>query len=109
MASQTVVGVFGSIATAERAKSALLRAGVGEHVAMSRPLTEDGIAAEVPGQLYENQPGQPAEDSERARYTEKILTGACTLSAYARSLEDRLLIEELMRRNGARGMAAPPA
>ena len=48
---------------------------------MSAPLTEDGIAAEAPGQSYENQSYEPdPEDSQLARYTEAVLTGACVLS-----------------------------
>ena len=61
--AKTVVAVFDSRPAAELAKATLLRAGVPENrIAVSAGLTDDGIAAEVPGQAYENQPGQPARD-----------------------------------------------
>ena len=67
--AKTVVAVFESMPAAEGAKATLMRASMPEkRIAVSAPLTDDGIAAEVPGQSYENQPGQPPEESEAARW-----------------------------------------
>ena len=98
-----MVGVFGSPAAAEQARGALLDAGVpASRLALSAPLTEDGIAAEAPGQSYENQPGQASDEIEAARYGESVRTGACVLSVFTRSEEEKQYVERLLRRNGAR-------
>jgi hypothetical protein len=102
LGAQTIVGVFASPAAAEEARAALLRAGVPENrIALSSGLTEDGIAAEAPGQSYENQPGQPAWDSAMASYGEAVRTGACVVSVFARSEEERQYVERLLRENRA--------
>ena len=49
-------------------------------IALSTDLTEDGIAAEVPGQSFENQPGQPAEQNAQARFGEAVRSGSCNAS-----------------------------
>ena len=109
MTSQTIVGVFGSMGAADRTRRDLLQAGLPpDRISVSGALTADGIAAEYPGQSFENQPGQPPDDSERSRYAEAVRTGVCVVSVYSRSLEDRIIIEALMRRNGARQMTQPP-
>jgi hypothetical protein len=107
--ARTVVAVFDSMPAAEGAKATLMRAGVPEQrIAVSAGLTDDGIAAEVPGQSYENQPGQPAEESEAARFGEAVRTGACVVSVLARSDEEIDYVTQLLRREngyrtGARG------
>jgi hypothetical protein len=102
LGASTVIGVFASPAAAEDARGALLRAGVPEsRIALSAGLTEDGIAAEAPGQSYENQPGQPAGDPKTARYGEAVRTGACVVSVFARSEEERQYVEELLIHNRA--------
>lgn len=68
---------------------------------LARPLTDDGIGAEAPGQSFENQPGQPRADSEVARYGEAVRTGACVLSVFARSEEEKQYVEQLLLRNQA--------
>jgi hypothetical protein len=101
LGAQTVVGVFASPAAAEEARSALRRAGMPEsRMALSATLTEDAMAAEVPGQSFENQPGQPA-DSKSARYAEAVRTGACVLSVFTRSEEEKQYVEQLLLRNRA--------
>ena len=102
LGAKAVVGVFGNPAAAEHARSVLLDAGVPEsRIALSAMLTEDGIAAEAPGQSYENQPGQPSPDRDQARYGEAVRTGTCALSVFTRSEEEKQYVEELLRRNGA--------
>lgn len=97
-----MVGVFGNPAAAEEARGALLDAGIpASRLALSALLTGDGIAAEAPGQSYENQPGQPADDTEAARYGESVRTGACVLSVFTRSEEEKQYVEQLLLRHRA--------
>ena len=109
LGAHTIVGVFASAAAAEDARVALRHAGVPENrIALSAGLTEDGIAAEAPGQSYENQPGQPASDSAMAPYGEAVRSGACVVSVFARSEEERQYVEQLLLRNRAH-ITAPGA
>lgn len=109
LGAQTIVGVFASLAAAEEARAALLRAGVPEYrITVSSGLTEDGIAAEAPGQSYENQPGQPAWDSAMAPYGEAVRSGACVVSVLARSDEETDYVAELLRREHAYRTAIRP-
>ena len=102
LGSQTVIGVFGSPAVAEQAKGVLLKAGVPENrIALSATLTEDGTGTDAPGQSFENQPGQPRADSAVARYGEAVRTGACVLSVFTRSEEEKQYVEQLLLRNRA--------
>jgi hypothetical protein len=104
LGAKTVVAVFESMPAAEGAKTTLIRAGVPEQrIALSAGLTDDGIAAEVPGQSYENQPGQPAQESKAARFGEAVRSGACVVSVLARSDEEIDYVTQLLRRqNGYR-------
>ena len=107
--AKTVVAVFDSRPAAEGAKAKLLRAGVPEsRIAVSAGLTDDGIAAEVPGQAYENQPGQPAREAEAARFSEAVRSGACVVSVLARSDEETDYVAELLRRARAYRTAIRP-
>jgi hypothetical protein len=100
--AKTVVAVFDSRPAAEIAKATLLRAGVPEsRIAVSAGLTDDGIAAEAPGQGYENQSGQPAEQAEAARFGEAVRSGACVVSVLARSDEETDYVAALLRRERA--------
>ncbi len=102
LGAQTIVGVFASPAAAEDARAALLEAGVPEsRIALSARLTEDGIAAEAPGQSYENQPGQAPSESRMAPYGEAVRSGACVLSVFTRSEEERQFVEQLLLKNRA--------
>lgn len=100
--AKTVVAVFDSRPAAEGAKATLLRAGVPEsRIAVSAGLTDDGIAAEAPGQAYENQPGQPAEQAEAARFGAAVRSGGCVVSVLARSDEETDYVAALLRRERA--------
>ena len=106
---KTIVGVFASAAAAEEARSALLSAGVSENrIALSAGLTDDGIAAEAPGQASENQPGQSAGDSRDARYGEAVRTGACVVSVFIRSEEEKQYVEQLLIGKHAHHTAVRP-
>ena len=84
-------------------RAAFLRAGVPQNrITVRSGLTEDVIAAEAPGQSYENQPGQPAWDSAMAPYGEAVRSGACVVSVFARSEEERQYVEQLLLKNRAR-------
>ena len=105
--AKTVMAVFESMPAAEGAKATLMRAGVPEkRIAVSAHLTDDGIAAEVPGQSYENQPGQPAEEREAARWGEAVRSGACVVSVLARSDEESDYVTQLLRRENGYRMRA---
>ena len=72
-----------SLAEAESAREAIRKAGIpAASIAISRPSTEDGIAGEVPGQSYENQPGQKEHDFDRdaARFGSLVRGKACVLT-----------------------------
>jgi hypothetical protein len=107
MATQLIVGVFENLKAAEQARSALVRGGVaGERIAVSRSATAQGDAtgSEAPGEAYENQPGQAEEDSAWARYGELLRQGGAFVSVEA-SAREKLFIEDLLKRNGARETA----
>ena len=109
LGAQTLVGVFGGPAAAEQARNALLDIEIpASRIALSTLLTDDGIAAEAPGQLYENQPGQPPSDSKVAKYGEAVLAGACVLSVFTRSEEEKQLVEQILLRYGAHQTAVRP-
>lgn len=109
LGAKTVVGVFASASAAEEARTVLLRSGVPEsRIALSAGLTDDGIAAEVPGQSYENQPGQPPEDSRVARHGQRVRTGACVVSVFTRSEEEKQYVEQLLLRSSARSASVQP-
>jgi hypothetical protein len=109
LGAKTIVGVFASAAAAEEARTALLDAGVSENrIALSAGLTDDGIAAEAPGQSYENQPGQRAADSRDARYGEAVRTGGCVVSVFIRSEEEKQYVEQLMLSKRARQTTIRP-
>lgn len=106
MANPMIVGVFDSLREAEIARLALVKGGIpGERIVVSRSLTEDGIAAEAPGQSYENQPGQSDDDSAWARYGELLRLGTTVVCVELPSKRERMYVEDLMRRNGARETA----
>lgn len=101
LGAKTVVGVFESVAAAEDARGVLLQEGVPEsRIALSANLTEDAIAAETPGQSFENQPGQPA-DPKTARYGQAVRGGACVVSVFTRSEEEKQYVEQLLRQKRA--------
>jgi hypothetical protein len=74
-------------------------------MALSVPLTDDGIAAEAP---FENQPGQPPAESRAARYGEAVRSGACVLSVFTRSEEEKQYVEQLLLRYRAHQTTTPP-
>jgi hypothetical protein len=101
LGTKTVVGVFDSVSAAEDARATLLQAGVSEkRIALSGGLTDDPLAAEAPGQSFENQPGQEHE-KKTAQYGEAVRSGGCVVSVFARSDEESHYVERLMREKRA--------
>src|SRR5688500_861716 len=81
LGTKTVVGVFDSVSAAEDARATLLEAGVPEkRIALSGGLTDDALAAEAPGQSFENQPGQVQE--KKLPNTARPCAAAAAWSAY---------------------------
>lgn len=112
MSRRTLVGVFNSVAAAERAKARLTAAGVpAERIAVSANLLEDGIAAEAPGQSYQHQSygGSDGADTDWARYHTAVLTAACLLSVSSGSGADRRRLAEVLLEQGARITLERPA
>lgn len=100
MASHQIIGIYSSMARARLAVEALVDEGVPEErVALSVDLTQDGIAAEAPGQSYVNQPSDrggwfgsaAAERRREARPSgpgDSLHRGACVVTADARSADE---------------------
>lgn len=116
MGTHRVAGIFGSVDTAQQAREVLEKAGVAARsVTLSRSLAEDPIAAEAPGQSYENQPGQrramtPSrrQDDYNRWHGEAVRRGACVLTVEVP--EDReAQIRQLMLEAGARDILRTPA
>lgn len=102
----TAVAIFASRAAAEKAKTRLLAAGVPpERIAMSATLTRDAIAAEAPGEPYENQRlRESLSEREASHYAEAVRSGACVLSVHGASEDDM----RLMEREGAHIVTRQP-
>ena len=99
--SEIIAALFDSLEAAARAKTALVESGVAQgRLCVSRCITEDGVAAEAPGQPYEN---QTDEDPASARFTEAVLGAGCVLSVRVSSKQEIALAAALLRNNGARG------
>lgn len=104
-----VTGVFACAADAERARQALIAIGIdGDCVTLSVSQAVDGIAAEAPGQSYENQPGQAAADSKASWYATAVRSGDCALTVDAATAAERARVGEMLRSCGARSIARPP-
>jgi hypothetical protein len=106
MRNRTVMGIFDRPDDAEKVRDELLEAGVARHrIVISRLVTEDSVAAEAPGQSYENQHrDEPivGEVPDPEKFGEAVRSAACVLSVVARSPVDKEHIAELMLRHGAR-------
>lgn len=123
-----MVAVFDGLAAAEQAKMRLLRSGVqADRIVLSAQLTADAIAAEAPGQSYENQHyrgsdrvsfvdwvrgligRKPSTDTDRSRYNESVRSGGCLLSVEIGSARERTAAKHLLEQAGARIAMERPA
>ena len=100
---ERAVGIFASRAAAETARVHLAASGVAlERMVVSAGLTDDAIAAEAPGEAYQNQElREDPHDEGRAQYAEQVRAGACTLSVAAGSAHELERVERLLRDEGA--------
>ncbi|HVL36410.1 MAG TPA: hypothetical protein VM489_12135 [Burkholderiales bacterium] len=115
---RSVVGMFGSVEDGQRARDALLAAGIADgRIVVSASLTDDGLAAEYPGQTYENQDYRSSDqappaggwtDTDRARYATEVRAAACVVSVRLERESDAHAVSELLRRAGARRAIARP-
>jgi hypothetical protein len=115
-APQAVLAVFGTDESAREAIDYLVISGIAmSRITLSRSTTEDGIAAENPGQSFENQPGQgrgaaygsPLADSgpdeaERrsARSNTRMRAKARVVSIEADSEEQRAAVTKVLQAHG---------
>ena len=95
-----IYGVFASPEAAERSRAALLADGVAApRITISRALTEDGVAAEAPGQNYENQPGQRTGHTS---HIDDVFAAGAVLSVEPLSEAEEVRIAETLLGSGAR-------
>jgi hypothetical protein len=114
-----LTATFSDPANAALARASLVRAGIPvDRVVLSLTLTADDIAAEAPGQSYENQgyassdqvkAGRGYTDTDRARYNEEVRTAACILTVELDASAKHEAIAGVLREHGARSVieAAP--
>ena len=99
------MGIFDRPDDAEKVRDQLIQAGIARHrILISRLVTEDGIAAEAPGQSYENQRDEllVGDVPDPERWGEAARSAGCVLSVVVRSPVDKQHVAELMVRHGAR-------
>jgi hypothetical protein len=106
--SEVIAALFDSLEDAGRAEIALLVSGLPpSRLCLSRSMTEDGLAAEAPGQSYENQTG---EDPAVAKFAEAVRGAVYVMNVAVRSRDEALAAAALLQANGARGgiLHVPP-
>ena len=102
-----ITAIFDTVRAAQEARDALVREGLdADSIALSVSQTSDGVAAEAPGQSYENQPGQSERESAAARYGTAVRSGTCALTVDAAGNAARLA--QILTAQGARQVVSPP-
>jgi hypothetical protein len=105
---RTVSASFESLPKAEEARRRMRLEGfAAARIAVSRPVAEDPVAGEAPGDSFDNQPGQLGEG--HTPYGEATRSGACVLTVVVESDREAAAAEILLRRLGAQRAAKPPA
>ncbi|HEX6632339.1 MAG TPA: hypothetical protein VF038_00125 [Usitatibacter sp.] len=103
-----LTGIFDTVSAAERARDALVAEGIArERITLSASQTSDGIAAEAPGETYENQAGEDRASVERGRFGSAIRSAVCALTVDSTGEEER--VGAILRSRGAREVMRPPA
>lgn len=100
-----VAAVFGTTQAAEQARQSLIDAGVSPiRITLSQSMTQDDIAAEYPGQSYENQPGQDTSALARRlmQHHESARSAVCVLTVDVETADAAAAVDQSMRRAGAR-------
>lgn len=101
MPPKRLVAVFASAQAAEAAKQHLLRAGLAEaQVTVSRRLTDDGLAAEAPGQSYMSM-FEGGDGISEAVYADAVHAAGAVLSVEVDGRSSPKVIAELLAREGA--------
>jgi hypothetical protein len=117
-----VRAIFRKEEDALRAKDECLGAGIPvERIALSVSETADGIAAEAPGESYDNQPGEAradaaeggvmrrigdwiggeaSHDRQQAEYGESVRAGVRVLTVDVRSEDEKKRIANILTRCG---------
>lgn len=108
MSHQQIAAVFDDVQAAQGARARLMQAGIEAGRIAIAATTEDGVAGEHPGHTFENQPGQPHDESAAARYGAAVRSGGCVLTVDTESAAEGRRIGELLRERGARDVASPP-
>ena len=111
---RALIAVFASEGEAMRAHSALLGSGIDpKDVAISADLTRDGIAAEAPGQAYENQGsaqdlwqlfkcgGDVDRDTEEARVLADVERGSVVLTVHPLARSKRAVVVHMLKEHRA--------
>jgi hypothetical protein len=102
-----LTGIFDTVSAAERARDALVAEGIArERITLSAQQTSDGIAAEAPGQAYENQAGEDRESVERGQFGSAIRSAVCALTVDSAGEDER--IGAILTSRGAREVTRPP-
>jgi hypothetical protein len=105
---RTVSASFESLPKAEEARRRMRLEGfAAARIAVSRPIAEDPVAGEAPGDSFDNQTGQ--RDQGHTPYGEATRSGACVLTVAVESDKEAETAEILLRRLGAQRTAQPPA
>lgn len=113
-----LVGLFPSVEAGQRARQALVAAGIDEQrMVLSANLLADGIAAEYPGQAYENQDYPSSDqvrapggwtDTDQARYGSEVRSAACILNVRLDSRTELARVSGLLVQAGARRALTRP-
>jgi hypothetical protein len=113
-----LVGLFASVDAGQRARQALVAAGIDEQrIVLSANMLEDAIAAEFPGQAYENQDYASSDqvrapggwtDRDQARYGSQVRSAACIVNVRLDSRTDLARVSVLLVQAGARGALTRP-
>ncbi|HUQ73328.1 MAG TPA: hypothetical protein VM183_01280 [Burkholderiales bacterium] len=109
--STVAVGVFAGAAEAAQARARLVAEGVGlERITLSSEHSADDIAAEAPGQSYEQQNPSDSTAAAKAdaRHNTLLRTGGCALSVTASSREESARLRAVMERAGAHATLERP-
>ncbi len=103
-----LAAAFADPVEARSAVQALVAAGIGEErIVLSIPLTDDAIAAEAPGQSFENQSYEASDDVD-ARFNELMRTAACVVSVKQVPAGESDSLAELLRSRGAHAVGVDP-
>jgi len=113
-----LAGTFANPADAAHARKALVDSGIpADRLFLSALLTADGIAAEAPGQSFENQGYRSSDqvevvggwtDQDRARFNEELRAASSVLSVRLDSPVEQQTVTATLRQYGAKSCFRRP-